>query len=440
MRLLVRVVLPIVMLLLTSHAHAARTRYVMGEEFHLIPDWLSSTDKDAVNPAVAYINAVGAEHDGFVCVWRQGGDEFNIHQAGCQMNMEGGNISAWQWLSPPFPSSRQPDVAYDFINEIYVIVYSIYNSDIGRWEIHSYALGAEDAMPVVQEQVVLTNPNWDYENPFIAFGYDTVSDPFNPRAEFLVAAQTTNPQTGESGALVWTPLDSTGSPLHEGAYGSFTGKMADPQVGFLEFTQEYVMAWTSEDAGGDKNIIAARINMEGVSTTYTIVAASGHKEQHPSLTAAGNRVLILWEYDFWGTGADWDIHGAVFDSTLSGATYIYPAATSAGEVNPEAAFRPSVGSDDEFVLVWQVENPAGDQIAYRRLPNDNVLKPTLTLTEGSTNAHRTPAVAAHADGFLFVYASREDDSDPYGMRGKFLTIETIDASKIIGGISATLLE
>ena len=403
-KLLVTVVLPVIVFTLKG-GHSLAENYLLGQEFPIV-NYVDTRHDD--RPAVAF----GSVHRNLHVV-RQEEQAGYMSRAGCVISEKGETTACWYSTGS---QSRDPDIAYDFKNDRYMMVWSHYNDARGSWEIHAqYTPGGyldrSDPVPLYGNEAV------NYQRPRIAFGYNVAMG----RYEYIMICQMTDAVTGVLEGIVWRRLGTDGAPIDTGA--SLVGYRGFPQIVFVPSTAEYVFVWTEAVAGGTTDIYAARANMDGaILGSPTPVDTALNNQQSPRVATDGQgRLLFTWEHDYNGLGTDWDLRGKLLDPALNPLASAFQIAwTSANEQWVALACNPLIG---EFLIVWQQETGSGKQIMRRRLDPDNNLTESLEVTEAGLYDNRSPAATAYSQGFLILYATRGyEPEDKYDVVGKFLRV------------------
>ncbi|HSB66414.1 MAG TPA: hypothetical protein VLD65_07535 [Anaerolineales bacterium] len=84
-----------------------------------------------------------------------------------------------------------------------------------------------------------------------------------------------------------------------------------PAIAFNSKHSEYLVVWESVGPGGYKDIYAQRVSSDGRLLSWFAVGTFLNSKMEPSVAydPVNDRYLVVWSYDFYGTGTDWDVYG-----------------------------------------------------------------------------------------------------------------------------------
>lgn len=84
-----------------------------------------------------------------------------------------------------------------------------------------------------------------------------------------------------------------------------------PSVAYNWKHDEYLVVWHNKWGGGGRDVYARRLNGKGELLSWFAVSAGANDRAQPSVAydPDRDRYLVVWIYDIWGDGSDWDIRG-----------------------------------------------------------------------------------------------------------------------------------
>ena len=178
--------------------------------------------------------------------------------------------------------------------------------------------------------------------------------------------------------------------------GSSAGHTINPHLIYNTTSQEYLLVWSGQDAGGDYDIFAQRIHPDGGLTGGTINVSTWENHQlRPRLAynPARNETLAVWQDYHWDIGIS-QIYGRRIkaDGTLAGSAILPLNQSSKGNRYPDAAYLPMAHG---FLVVWEYLYNYSSYDIYRALLSDigQALQPATAISALSSNEER-PAVAS----------------------------------------------
>jgi hypothetical protein len=234
-----------------------------------------------------------------------------------------------------------------------------------------------------------------------------------------------------SDSLAIAPLGNTisNAPGHQGS----------PAVAVT--TSQHLVVW-SDARNGVEDIFGARVTSNGTVQDLTgLTISSFAKEQlRPQIASNGsNRYLVVWQDR--GHGADFDIYGAILDT--SGAVLVseIPISTSTGDqALPAVAFDSVAG---QFLVVWQDARAGGanrDIFGARVNTDGTVVDAAGVSISSSAGGQFNPRITFGTNRFFVVWEDRRTGVDIFGTRvqisGGNLTVQDpngIAISTAVGG-------
>lgn len=85
-----------------------------------------------------------------------------------------------------------------------------------------------------------------------------------------------------------------------------------PSVAYNSMHDEYLVVWENNWGGGYHDIYAQRVTSGGkLLSWFSVTVDNTHSKMNPSVSydRVNDRYLVVFAYDFWGDGSDWDIYG-----------------------------------------------------------------------------------------------------------------------------------
>lgn len=301
--------------------------------------------------------------------------------------------------------SKQPDVAYDSVNDIFLVIWSYdYYGDGSDFDIYARA-------------IPWNGPN-SSDTPFwIDQSGSSTSKPrlvYAPDLEeFLVVWKVEGDSPAISGAFFeYERMGKWPIPISSGP------ELRDfPDVTYNQTSHEFVVVW-DEDTGRDYmdlDIYAIRLNVNGQPLglgEFVVSNLYKQNEQHPSVAAcaAGNEVFFVWQQQVNQVSTDDNIFGRLmhFNGVLD---QIYGVeGTTLRQQYPHIRCNPS---GDTYFLVWQ------DQYAQPALMFGIwgtlihlgfVIEPAFEVVRPSDTANRLYPAAAIGENTVLVAWQHERDA------------------------------
>ena len=84
-----------------------------------------------------------------------------------------------------------------------------------------------------------------------------------------------------------------------------------PDIAYNSLHNEYLVVWENVWPGGHRDVYAQRISGDGRLLSWFAVASNTNKQMNPSVAydPIHDRYLVVFAYDYYGNGFDWDING-----------------------------------------------------------------------------------------------------------------------------------
>jgi hypothetical protein len=131
-----------------------------------------------------------------------------------------------------------------------------------------------------------------------------------------------------------------------------------PAVAYNPLHDEYLVGWENVWPGGTHDIYAQRLAGDGTLLSWFAVAAVGPNRMQPDVAydPTHDRYLVVWNYDYFGDGSDFDVYGRFIPwyGPDAGLTEFPVCSWTSSEWHPRVAFGEAVG---EFLVVWMSTGP-----------------------------------------------------------------------------------
>jgi hypothetical protein len=189
-----------------------------------------------------------------------------------------------------------------------------------------------------------------------------------------------------------------------------------PQVAFNSLRDEYLAVWHDSCSAGPpyRRILARRLDRYGrpKGAVFQASPSGGSDYDRAQASLAYDRVndryLVVYVYDYWGNGSDWDVRGRYLagDGTPSGDEFVV-AATSLHEWNPEAAFS---HVSRKFLVAWTREDPASPETVWGSLFAYGATPGSFPLSPGAAGNRVSPDLSydPFADRFTAAFDTGSD--------------------------------
>lgn len=219
-------------------------------------------------------------------------------------------------------------------------------------------------------------------------------------------------------ALPATPAEAMSGEI---TVSERTSDEYSPAVAYNTNHNEYLVVWENIWPGGSHDIYAQRVSSTGQLLSWFAVSTSANNKMAPSVSydSIHDRYLIVWIYDVFGDGSDWDVYGRFIpwegpDTGLAD----FPICTwTSNQAHPKTAF---AYAQQEFLVVW-MNAPSGQPtyISARRVFSDGSGFPAGGFLVSSGTASRDyPDVTYNLarNEYLVVWDVVEGAVDIHGMR------------------------
>jgi hypothetical protein len=170
-----------------------------------------------------------------------------------------------------------------------------------------------------------------------------------------------------------------------------------PRVAYNSVEDEFLVVWHNQWPG-NRDIYAQRLDGEGNPLSWFAVAFVGNDRIMPDVAydPVHNRYLVVYLYDCYGDGTDWDVVGRFID--WDGPDPAWPEIVIDGNDDSQADPQVVFGrAQEEFMVVWtSVEPGVVDHVEGSRIASGDPATPAVSpvfAIAGDTRPRRHPDVA-----------------------------------------------
>jgi len=370
--------------------------YLLGPEVQISTP-STPLDANRHQPAVAY----NWDRGQYLVAWHnQWPGNRDIY--GQRVSRSGQRVGPWFAISAGTGDRIQPSVAYNAINDEYLIVWM---KEIAPdvYEIWGRIIAWDNHYQGPEFQII----TWDKRSfyaPRVAWN--------SYRNEYFVVWNAFNTQTGfppgVPNDIAGTRISSTGSVVGTKILTTY----ASPHqvdlaynLAMDEYFLTFVVVHTQATTGND--IYGLRVTWDGTPVTPPglIAIHEGPNDQnHPAVaTNSQDRYMVVWEHEF--DSDDHDIYGREYNANGTPATSWFPISSFVqDDTVPMIAAN---GSSREWVTVWQRALPDGAGYSIHGYRWGSAPNPVNSYFFDVCNwvfyECKNPAVAAGIPGYLIVY-------------------------------------
>ena len=131
-----------------------------------------------------------------------------------------------------------------------------------------------------------------------------------------------------------------------------------PSVAYNSQHNEYLVVWHNTWGIGTRDIRAARVSSAGqVLDTFTVYEHATKDSAQPTVAydPVNDRYLVVWIFDAFGDGSDWDLYGRFipWDGPSASLSEFAICTFGTSQWNPKVAY---AGTQQEFLVVWNNES------------------------------------------------------------------------------------
>lgn len=379
----------------------------LGEEIII-----SALDNQQNLPAVAY----NWKHDEYLVVWHNtwGGNR-DIY---AQRITGQGELESWFAVAPtaplnPYPNDRvQPSVAYDPVNDRYLVVWAYDTSGNGsNWDIHGIFVNWNGPIQGLHQFNISDWPTQQWA-PKVAYG--------RAQEEFMIVWWTDHPSvpgyiSGRRMSAADGTFPTSGSDF---TISDSSEVRVNPEIAYNLARNEYLVVYDNT-----QDVFATRYTGAGLPLAggeFSIAAWPGAETQ-PAVAACPetDQYLVAWQNDQPDIYARF-ING---DGALDGGP-LHLSSTSIDEILPQIACN---SAGNQFLVIWQNQysnstGPYGIQGQF--VNNDQTLGPDFAImapTAGITAEFTDPVVAGGKVNYLTVWEHDRASTAFQDIHGRLIT-------------------
>lgn len=372
---------------------------------------------DTVNnyePAVAY----NSNHDEYLVVWYndQGGGTWDIYAR--RVDGDGTLLSNFTVFHDAGCHDWQPDVAYNPVQDEYLIVYT-YEASVSDYDVYARLVkwNGADLGDSRYAEFAINDEGGIQRNPAVA--YNSQSN------EYLVAYD--NWWSSSLHDVDARRVDKDGTALG-GSSGvniaTGAGELRHwPDVAYNAAQNEYLIVYNyTSGTNGDILGKVTSANLGTLSSEKTICADSSYDQDFPAVAAGPDEYLVVWEDGNWGTN-DYDI----FARRVSGdgdpqGSSIGFAIDGLGDGNLHVDPAVAYGAGYGYLVAWRYYEGGSNQNIYGRyvMPGQDSAAGEEFAIDSGLDSQANPAVACNSNGDCLVVEEDNWPGPDYEIRGRFV--------------------
>lgn len=278
-----------------------------------------------------------------------------------------------------------PDVAYNWTNDKYLVVWQQYNDSKGKWEIYGLFVPWDGpAYPAQNAPFLIAQwSSMDLKYPKVAWN--------SIRNEYMVVWQTENVASNLLLGIGRRTLKADGSFLSNADYITQSYFPASPDLAYNPALDQYVVAW-AQIGSHFIDIYGGKLSREGTLQGGVFpIGEAVNEQQFPTITTnEQDRYLVVWQDDRLVAG-DWEIYGQFLDASanLVGGNFLL-AASSANETHPAVVAN---GATQEYLIVYQRTTASGESIWGNYIDENGGASNWFEVSPGGFGDNAYPAVA-----------------------------------------------
>ena len=163
-----------------------------------------------------------------------------------------------------------------------------------------------------------------------------------------------------------------------------------PHVAYNSLHDQYLVVWHN-NWGGSRDIYGQRLDGEGNLLTWFTISAGTYDRAQPAVAydEINDTYLVVWSYDFYGNGSDWDLYGRLipWNGPEPTMTEFPIESDSRSQLVPEVAF---ALAQQEFLVVWNNDDGSTPlDVQGRRVSLDGSFPVNSMVPVASGATHRT---------------------------------------------------
>ena len=300
---------------------------------------ISNTFSSQYNPEIAY-DSVNRR---FLVVFYAyvSGTSYDIY--GQLVNADGTLNGSSFVISNAENEQRYPKVAYDSVNQRFLVVWEDYRTDEDN-DIYGQLINAIDSS-LIGSNFPIAQGNGDQVSP-AAVAFDRVNQ------RYLVAWNDNQSNWNIYGQLVNANGTLYGSSLPISTAGEYR---INPSIAYDSTNQRFLVAFAAYNPSTDYDIYAQLINADGSPNGSTVpISQAVSIQSGPTVgfDSINQRYLVVW-HDY--RGADYDIYGQYISAngTISGSNFAISEAVN-NQYNPKVASNSNYAN---FLVIYETVVP-----------------------------------------------------------------------------------
>ena len=374
-------------------AHAAAS---VRASWHLGSEIVISAENNVQHlPAVAY----NSKHHEYLVVWHNewSGGRTDIY---AQRVTEAGEVKSWFAVTAdPHKDRAQPAVAYDPVNDRYLVVWTYdYSGNGTDWDVYGRFIpwdgpdASKTEFPICDFFTTQQHPKVAYaraqEEFLVAWWTDHLlvpdyvsakrvpadGSPINPSSADVTISHGTDRRVypdvaynlarneylvtyhDDHGDIYGTRLKGNAGVqgVGEFAIAKWSDWETNPAVAACDQADQYLVVWQSLQSPGDYDIFGRFIKGDGTLDSVHHFPGTSVAEQRPAIAcnAAGQHYLVVWEQQYSSLTGPFGIWGAEMSpDTTMGAGFGIAAPT--GGVAAEFTNPAVAGGGANYLVVWE---------------------------------------------------------------------------------------
>ncbi len=253
-----------------------------------------------------------------------------------------------------------PDVAYNGLNDEYLVVWQQYNSNQSKWEIYGLFVPWNGPDFVRPPFLIAGWSSMNLKVPKVAWN--------SYRNEYMVVWHTENAASNLLLGIGRRRLGADGSFLSNADYITQSNYPGFPDLAYNPAADQYVVVW-AQIGNYYLDIYGGKLSREGaLQGSVFPIGEAVNEQQFPAIaTNEQNRYLVVWQDDRLDAG-DWDIYGQFLDGggNLSGGNFWVDISTQ-DETHPAVAAN---GASRRYLIVYQKGTAGGESIWASHINED----------------------------------------------------------------------
>lgn len=348
-------------------------------------------------------------HDEYMVVWH------NAHSGGVNRDVyarrldNAGRLLSWFAVSPAGGQRFQPELAFNFFESQYLIVWMRdMVGDGSRYAIYGKIILHN--MPGTNPEIAIADfVNVSCWNPNVAYN--------SYRNEYLVTYDTMDVGNTTAESVGWVRVSSTGGIL---GWNPVTTTNAPHQsdVVYNVAQDGYLVVWRRNVTATRWDVYGQRLAWDGaaVGSAFQVCSGADDDKQAPAVTTnTQDRYVVVWQQQVASTGSDWDVQGARVASATGAVTQMGTLSPSYDdETEPDVAWE---GRTEHYRVVFSHHTGAPPNdferietylVDHSGIPASfDVVQPDYAFWH-----HENPAIAASGTDFLVVYEGEGSTGGP----------------------------